>query len=328
MPNYVSHVDTDADIRISNRGLDFNHGASGSSRAGPVGGDTHSAKTSAQMSSAHKAPLTTHPDGRGDGIGQSDSIPPHVSRSGKSISIQEGLLRVPEGGQGHVRRPVETSILDLDTPLNTFGELSSSSCYYEPQGELLQERSDQRSLQGDFTIPQPVGPSHFTSAFATDNLDKNDGFAIPRRPSGQTTTVAGAKRKSSSDQLTEASTSANKRTMRTMSESGDEAVSPSDVQTPAESVPSQGGQGNRSRSDADTPDPRPRAHTVTFESMRPPLSNGGPAGGARRSVTDPNVSMLLPARKVFPIQIGDKLFRLSGASISSDGKLKNSNDHE
>lgn len=31
--------------------------------------------------------------------------------------------------------------------------------------------------------------------------------------------------------------------------------------------------------------------------------------------------LVLPARKVFPIQIGDKLFRLSGASISSDGKL-------
>lgn len=30
--------------------------------------------------------------------------------------------------------------------------------------------------------------------------------------------------------------------------------------------------------------------------------------------------LVLPARKVFPIQIGDKLFRLSGASISSDGK--------
>ena len=28
--------------------------------------------------------------------------------------------------------------------------------------------------------------------------------------------------------------------------------------------------------------------------------------------------MVLPPRKVFPIQIGDKLFRLSGASISSD----------
>jgi len=34
----------------------------------------------------------------------------------------------------------------------------------------------------------------------------------------------------------------------------------------------------------------------------------------------PPPNMALPARKVFPIQIGDKLFRLSGASISSDGK--------
>jgi hypothetical protein len=34
----------------------------------------------------------------------------------------------------------------------------------------------------------------------------------------------------------------------------------------------------------------------------------------------PPTHMALPARKVFPIQIGDKLFRLSGASISSDGK--------
>ena len=34
----------------------------------------------------------------------------------------------------------------------------------------------------------------------------------------------------------------------------------------------------------------------------------------------PPMHMALPARKVFPIQIGDKLFRLSGASISSDGK--------
>lgn len=54
-------------------------------------------------------------------------------------------------------------------------------------------------------------------------------------------------------------------------------------------------------------------------------------GGKIPSVTDrrtlpashPSASaapLVLPARKVFPIQIGDKLFRLSGASISSDGK--------
>jgi len=31
---------------------------------------------------------------------------------------------------------------------------------------------------------------------------------------------------------------------------------------------------------------------------------------------------ILPREKVFPIQIGSELFRLSGASISSDGKLQ------
>jgi hypothetical protein len=40
-----------------------------------------------------------------------------------------------------------------------------------------------------------------------------------------------------------------------------------------------------------------------------------------------NTPLALPARKVFPIQIGDKLFRLSGASISSDGKCFQGLDH-
>jgi hypothetical protein len=50
-----------------------------------------------------------------------------------------------------------------------------------------------------------------------------------------------------------------------------------------------------------------------------------PAGFERRVLppshaSAPPMQMVLPCRKVFPIQIGDKLFRLSGASISSDGK--------
>lgn len=40
-----------------------------------------------------------------------------------------------------------------------------------------------------------------------------------------------------------------------------------------------------------------------------------------RSHTDFSSALALPPRKVFPIQIGDKLFRLCGASLSSDGKL-------
>ncbi|WPH03482.1 Hypothetical protein R9X50_00636200 [Acrodontium crateriforme] len=37
-----------------------------------------------------------------------------------------------------------------------------------------------------------------------------------------------------------------------------------------------------------------------------------------RTLADVSVNMVLPPRRVFPIQIGDRLFRLSGASISSD----------
>jgi len=34
----------------------------------------------------------------------------------------------------------------------------------------------------------------------------------------------------------------------------------------------------------------------------------------------PDIPHILPHEKVFPIQIGSELFRLSGASISSDGQ--------
>lgn len=47
-------------------------------------------------------------------------------------------------------------------------------------------------------------------------------------------------------------------------------------------------------------------------------ANRGSRGG--RSVSNSQVPSVLPPEKVFPIQIGSDLFRLSGASISSDGR--------
>ncbi len=41
---------------------------------------------------------------------------------------------------------------------------------------------------------------------------------------------------------------------------------------------------------------------------------------AERSQQGPRAASMLPAEKVFPIQIGSELFRLSGASITSDGQ--------
>lgn len=41
--------------------------------------------------------------------------------------------------------------------------------------------------------------------------------------------------------------------------------------------------------------------------------------GVVRGQNFPGIPDVLPHEKVFPIQIGSELFRLSGASISSDG---------
>lgn len=52
------------------------------------------------------------------------------------------------------------------------------------------------------------------------------------------------------------------------------------------------------------------------------MGNGITAPGIMRDPArfrGPEIPHVLPHEKVFPIQIGSKLFRLSGASISSDG---------
>ena len=53
-------------------------------------------------------------------------------------------------------------------------------------------------------------------------------------------------------------------------------------------------------------------------STEPPgILRGPPVSQARKYNTD--IPEILPHERVFPIQIGSELFRLSGASISSDG---------
>ena len=60
-----------------------------------------------------------------------------------------------------------------------------------------------------------------------------------------------------------------------------------------------------------------------FKSPRNTRSNRGTRSNAERSSMPQLVSKIpniLPHERVFPIQIGTKLFKLSGASISSDGQ--------
>lgn len=67
--------------------------------------------------------------------------------------------------------------------------------------------------------------------------------------------------------------------------------------------------------------------TATMASDQPPGILRDPAvNTARKWNTD--IPHILPHEKVFPIQIGTELFRLSGASISSDGMFPPFRDSE
>ena len=73
---------------------------------------------------------------------------------------------------------------------------------------------------------------------------------------------------------------------------------------------------SRSRSDQVLPATTPRQ---TFQDAADKNASSV-SGGVGRKEVHANSLHMLPREKVFPIQIGPELFRLSGASISSDGQ--------
>ena len=151
------------------------------------------------------------------------------------------------------------------------------------------------AVSPDLTITNSAGPSGAVwpsdqSAF----LKTNDGFAIPKRPSEQRHhSVVGAKRKAPVDHnsATHQLDSSKRSTMSDTSEGGQTPTS-----RPAYSSRSQSGT---------TPFPNPLHQHGSTNDPQPGPSQAGPS-----------VRLVLPPRKVFPIQVGDKLFRLSGASLS------------
>ena len=198
-----------------------------------------------------------------------------------------------------------SSIWDWDTPLESIGE--STSYYYEPQGELLQDNTP-RNRTSEFTIPTVVGPPD-----SEPGADK-DGFLVPGRLTGRAATVAGSKRKSTTEDDSTGSTqhSAQKRLSRNMTDDS-EVISPGSINAGPSQL-------TRSQSAAAARTIPGSAEARSRPVPSPSQSGRGVPPGPARSQSESAQSMSLPARKVFPIQIGDKLFRLSGASISSDGE--------
>ncbi|CAK4030094.1 Hypothetical predicted protein [Lecanosticta acicola] len=228
-----------------------------------------------------------------------DTSPPSTSRP-----IQ-GQATAGHGDSG-ARRPMETFIGDLHTHRK-----NPQKSYHEPQGELLQGQRIQKPAKEEFHYPNTIGGSNNPGWSFSDNNRGNssDGFVVSQQPTGAVPPTAAEL------ESPEAARQAEEREARAMTAT-QEGLSPGENRPPAPATRSQSGPEIRDRDETATSH---SAEATGFQAVRPALGVlDGPAAAPRRAATDPGQPMLLPARKVFPIQIGDKLFGLSGASISSD----------
>ena len=308
----VSSGDALADIDISNSSR-----ALGSSSAAQHHDASSHIDEAAFARSRHGASQMAGADRKqGDARSAGDGGRPlneqSASLAGSGRHSSDGLLQVPSDGP-IARPPATTAVWDWDTDLDFIGD--SNNFYYEPQGELRQaEQREHDQSRDEFSIPHAVAGSGVQWSAQAPEADQ-DGFIIPQRPSTNPQNLAGNKRKSSAETSGGSKQPDPKRSSRVMSETTEGGSPPSEPASASATRP-QVGPSSRLRSQTDTQESRARPDFAGFPGGRP---GHGPSG-LRRTLTDPSIPMVLPARKVFPIQIGDKLFRLSGASISSDGK--------
>lgn len=220
---------------------------------------------------------------------------------------------------------------------------------YEPTGELLHEHIhifeefDVPSISrftSDLPTPLNNPPSPTTNVAEVATAPNGSGsvtaFVQPSLPR------SALKRKASSVATTPTDTSADKKiralpgtgsgpgpdsviasnrsvTFERMSGIGptspDEGSTSSDLLAGSRAIPNPGASaGNRRTRQSSGSTPRPSVNLPSGSSQ----GSSRPRGSRTASGHPPSI---LPPEKVFPIQIGSDLFRLSGASISSDGMV-------
>lgn len=216
-----------------------------------------------------------------------------------------------------------------------------SDHFYEPQGVLVEELQNQQNPGQDFVIPHPVSANlsgdcsneqQRQQRQSGNGASQHPVFATPaQKPLGPR---ASLKRKATSEpsgasatDLTPLSTSRS----ASQRQRAEAQAMTGDTDNPTQTAPRPPATRSRSTTSvsgsADAVN-RPRqggAATGGGSSRTLPGGHADPLASRsrRRTLPDaPDTPFILPPRKVFPIQIGSELFRLSGASISSDGKSR------
>jgi hypothetical protein len=213
---------------------------------------------------------------------------------------------------------------------------------YEPQGELVQEYHNQMNTTNDFSIPLPItaGESAYQalqqnqSATPTPNTTQTQNPLSPPPPprtSQQEPVVqTGMKRKIDSEPASAVSQNGSTATENpSKRQNRSRQSSEASITSPVLATPANARPPPTTRAAAPPPPSEAVPQPSLQDSPQTDRRKGtGPQGRVidvstpRRVQETPGGQGILPAGKVFPIQIGSELFRLSGASISSDGKQR------
>ena len=201
---------------------------------------------------------------------------------------------------------------------------------YEPQGELVQEHQTQHAPTTDFSIPLPVTKTDPVPIVVQNPLSP------PPRPSQRLSVQTSMKRKADSEPNSGNAQGPNwqsveqpsKRQSKSRASSITSATSPVVATTTATATASEPRQPAPLISSMTAPTAPENASQPNSEThkRKEPSKGTGPQGrvidvSAPRRIAESRAGAeVLPSGKVFPIQIGSELFRLSGASISSDGE--------
>ncbi|KAI6828092.1 hypothetical protein KC332_g7606 [Hortaea werneckii] len=193
----------------------------------------------------------------------------------------------------------------------------SSKLEFEPQGELLHERQYQRQVEPEVTIPHSVSADSGLNRMSENvtNAHVTNSLIDPEHRPNVAAATAGVKRKSAPEIDLEQPDEQSSAKRPAMSSRGTKNSVSAERPQPylEERFEADEHQSNRNRTDI--PEHHTHSHSNSGATSR--LDLNAP-DGPRNKIADGSARVALPSRKVFPIQIGDKLFRLSGASISSD----------
>jgi hypothetical protein len=212
-------------------------------------------------------------------------------------------------------------------------DFSEFTNQYEPQGELAHELQPP-TITTDFSIPLPIAPAdlmyqaqqHSQSATPGTNTALNP-LSPPPKPPQRPVIQTGMKRKADSEPdsavLQSTADAQQNHAKRQNKSRQSSATSPT---TPTAAEPADARQSPMAQTVTAQAASEPAQATTEAQRRKEQSKGTGPQGRVidvskpRRVVEGPGGPDMLPAGKVFPIQIGAELFRLSGASISSDGK--------